>query len=575
MRIFTVLWITALLSSLSWAQEVKFEVNYNADKITANSTINIEFTLRNVEGHSFTPPDFDGMTIVGGPSTSTSMTFINGRSSQTKSWSYTLLATKEGRYRFGSATVIVGNDELKTDPFIIEVLPAEAAASIKAEEEDAFVRLELSDSTVIIGQQVLLDFVLYTRVQIENVKFLTEPNYDGFFSVPLNMRRQRGINKMISGKEYYVQSVKRVSLFPQQTGTYVFDPIVASLAIADGTTSRRSIFSFRNTRSVNRQTNPVTIKVSSSPAGAPLSYSGGVGNYRMTAVVDKRSITTDDAIKINMTIQGSGDPKIVQAPDQDFGAHLEIYEPNIVREDQYIDKGYVTVDKEFEYLVVPKKTGRFSMLPKFSYYNPDSNRYETLTAGPFTVNVVQGTKAINTMESVQTVAEIAPLIASPQYVAPSTMEYGSSWHLVVLGLILLIIPAMLLYKLKLRQNANIDPKLLQQQNAERIAIEKLSKAKGLLPQGDARSFYEEIQAALFGYLSDRIEVPYSKMNRQDIAQILHSHDVSTDQVHKIEQLLDQVEVALYAGVHPDKMSASYEDAKQVILDVEAHFRSKD
>jgi len=394
--------------------------------------------------------------------------------------------------------------------------------------------------------------------------------YDGFFSVPLNGRRERAQREIIDGKEYYVQSLKKVALFPQQTGTYEYDPVVISLGVSDG--KRRRSFFRSNTKKIRRSTNPIKIQVVSNPPNAPLSYSGAVGSYGMNANIDKRTITTDDAIKINMIIKGSGDAKIVTAPKQDFGADLEVYEPNILSEDQMVDRGYVSSEKIFEYLVVPKKTGRYTLQPKFSYYNPDSSGYETLTAGPFTVNVTQGMKAINTMEAVKSTKELAPLIANPAFVSETKMWFGSAVHWSLLGLILACIPALFLYKLKLRKEANIDPKLIQAQNAEKVAIAKLSTAKSHMDAGNNRPFYEEIQNGIFGYLSDRLEVPYSQMNKNDIRKILTDKSVPTDLIDNVTSILQKAEMSLFAGGGSVGMQESYDNAKELILGLERHFK---
>jgi hypothetical protein len=480
------------------------------------------------------------------------------------------MATKLGKFRIGAATIEVDSKKYQTEPITIEVVKADPKSMQASEEYDFFVKAILSDSIAIIGQQVVLNYTLYTRIDIQNYDLMNESDYDGFFSVPLEGRRERAQREIIDNKEYYVQSLKKVALFPQQTGTYEFDPVVINLGIRDG--SRRNSFFQRNTKKIQRTTNPIKIQVIANPPNEPLSYSGGVGSYDMNAQVDKKTITTDDAIKITMIIKGSGDAKIVTAPKQDFDQNLEVYEPNILSEDQMVDKGFVRSQKIFEYLVVPKKTGQFTIQPKFSYYSPDSNRYETLTAGPFSFNVAQGMKAINTMEAVKSDKVLFPLIASPTFVSKPTILFGSVLHWGLLGLILAAIPFLFMYKLKLRKEANIDPRLIQAQNAEKVAIAKLSVAKSLMNTGSIRQFYEEIQNGIFGYLSDRLEVPYSQMNKSDINKILTDKNVPQDFTDRVSTILQKAEMALFANAGSVGMQESYNGAKELILGLEVHFK---
>ena len=565
------IFIILLISGLGLqAQGIRFEATVDAKKILQNSTVNVNFTIYNAKEQGFTPPNFDGFQMVGGPNQSTQMSFVNGRSTQQKGYGYTLLATKPGIYKIESASIQIKGKILKTQPLTIEVVKADPKAMAATPEYDFYIKARLSDSTAIIGQQIILDYLLYTRVDIQNFDLLNEPNYDGFFSVPLNGRRERAQREIIDGKEYYLQSLKKVALFPQQTGTYEFDPVIVSLGISDG--KRRTSFFQRNTKKVRRTTNSIKIQVVANPPNAPLSYSGAVGNYGMNAKVDKQSITTDDAIKITMIIKGSGDAKIVTAPEQYFGDNLEVYEPNILREDQMVNNGYVSSEKIFEYLIVPKKTGRYTIQPKFSFYNPDSSRYETLNAGPFSVNVAQGMKSINTMEAIKSDKELAPLIASPVFVSKPSILFGSGLHWSLLGLILAVIPILFFYKLKLRKEANIDPRLIQAQNAEKVAIAKLSTAKSHMDTASTRPFYEEIQNGIFGYLSDRLEVSYSQMNKNDIQKILLDKSVPAELTDRVFTILQKAEMALFAGAGSIGMQESYNSAKELILGLEKHFK---
>lgn len=547
-------------------QAQTFTATVDAQRILQNSTVNVEFELKNAQGSKFQAPDFKGFQVVGGPNKSTQMTIVNGKSSGSESYGYTLLAPKMGKYTIGSASIYSKGKEYKTKPITIEVIKGSDAPA--DENTEIYVKAIVSDSTAILGQQVVLSYVLYNRVSVENYDLLNEPDYDGFFAVPLNVR-DRTKREIINGKEYYVTNLKKVSLFPQQTGTYTYDPVTVNLGVSDGRRRQRGFFFNRSDRYVRRTTNPIKINVVSAPAGAPNSFSGGIGQYRMAAEIEKNTITTDDAIKINMRIIGTGDPKIVQAPAQDFGAQLEVYEPNILREDQDLDEGFVRTDKVFEYLVVPKQTGRYSISPKFSYYDPDSNAYQTLTAGPFSINVIQGSKAANTLEDLEETRSLAPIIAQPKMVALSGKFYGSIWHWGILGLILLGIPYLLFKKMKLQQLANIDPKVLQMQNAEKVAIANLAQAKSALDAGEKRKYYEEIQNSIFGYLSDRLEVPYSQMNRSDIGQILQSKQIPQELIDSTEEVLRKAELALFAGTGADDMQSSYEETKRIISGIES------
>ena len=114
--------------------------------------------------------------------------------------------------------------------------------------------------------------------------------------------------------------------------------------------SERPSFFFSTSMKSERMTTPAKeIVVLPSPSGAPSSFSGGIGNYRMGARIDRKSVSQDGAVTMTMTIEGDGDSRFVGPPKQSFDG-FEIYEPNLLEEKSRMSRGKVTTTKVYEYL---------------------------------------------------------------------------------------------------------------------------------------------------------------------------------------------------------------------------------
>lgn len=566
MRIAITTYICLLLAASTAFGQVSFVATADAKEIVENSTVGVTFKLSNAQGTSFTPPAVKGLKLVGGPSTSTSMSIVNGRSTSSTAYTYSYLATMAGTYTIGPATIKVQGKTLKTSPLQIRVVKGKAATNTS--DKKTFVRVEITDTTAAVGQQIRLDYMLYTQQNVNNYGLLNEPEYDGFYSFTTTSPKSKVQRTIIDGEEYYVKGMKSIVLFPQRTGSFDIDEVVVELGIPIPGQRSRNFFAPAPTRKLRVSTQKRTIVVSDLPEPRPPSFSGAVGKYRMTASIEDRRITTDDAILLNMEIRGNGDGKTISAPIQPVQKDLEYYDPNVLQDENLDQVGYVDNYKKIEYLIVPKKPGTYTIKPEFTYYDPDSNRYETLTAGPFSIRVAKGSnKVIADDRDISVRGQMMPAKSNAITISRSNLRYGGGVLYGGLGLCFLGLLGILYKKRQLDIEAGIDPAERRRRQALSVATQQLSKAKEYLDAGDGRAFFSEVSTAMNGFLGDKYQIPNADLDKAKIKQHLEERSVNQQYVNRYLEILKKCEMAIFAGQTQQGMADVYEQSLSLIQDL--------
>ena len=488
MRISTFLFFLFVLSESLVGQNSRFYTKTDANKILNNSYVNIEFVLENAEGRSFKAPNFEGFTVVSGPSRSSSFTSVNGAISKTMSFGYTLKPEKTGILKIGSAQIISGNQRLTTQDIQIEVI--KGSENQVSDQEDIFVTTNVSDSVTNIGQQIILDYKLYTKLDVRSVNFLTEDEFEGFYHQILQGDRTSFSREIVNGTEYYTKSIRKIALFPQQTGTYTIDPVDIQLGIATKNSNRGFFFS---SQLIPRRVNSkgLSIVVQNTPTNSGIHESGAVGHYTMKASTAKRSLTTDDAIIVNMQITGNGDSKTVIAPRWHLPENLEMYDPNVIDDQVFPGSKQITHRKSFEYLIVARKPGKYILQPEFSYFSPDSNRYITIKQTLPTINVLQGKN--ETLRFDETAEEkLEGIFEKTKLKRKKKKIYGSPIHWLILCSMMILALIIVGYDFYLTKTGKRDPDVIRRTIAQKVAKERLSKAYQLKSDIDKKAYYEEI-----------------------------------------------------------------------------------
>ncbi|RMF00348.1 MAG: protein BatD, partial [Bacteroidetes bacterium] len=383
-----------LLSVLSYGgghAQPTFEAYADAKEIVQNSYFEITFTLRGDQGSDFQPPDFADFIVLSGPSRSFRTSVINGQVSQEVSYTYQLQPKRTGTLRIGEAQIKAGGNILRTKPLSIRVVQGQADTQAG---EEVLLQARISSREAYLGQQLVLDYVLSSRVEYRGLTAVAEPDYSGFYSRPVQQFDTRIQREVIDGIQYSSRIVKRVVLYPQETGTLTIDPLTVVLGIVIPGRTGGGFFSSIPTRRVTLSTAAIEVEVRPLPLPQPANFSGITGNYQMRVQATKTELSTDDAVSVYLLLEGRGDLNRVQAPNLNFPEQFERYDPKVKEEEYYDLPNEVKGRKVFEYLLVPKQAGQFRFEPELVIFNPDSAAYVTLRAAAlhFTVSPGSGAK---------------------------------------------------------------------------------------------------------------------------------------------------------------------------------------
>jgi len=525
----------------------KFYASTNAKEVLAGSYFQIGFVLENANGSQFQAPDFDGLEVVSGPNLSSNISISNGMRSQKKSFNYTVLANNPGTITIRQASIKVEGRILKSDPISIKVVRAGTRKNpVKNDlSKKVFVQAEISDTVAYPGQQLLLRYVLYTTVRVKSYNILSDPIYEGFYTQAISTN-DAGERRVIDGVEYQSQVIKTVALFPQKLGDLNAEAVQFSL----GLSNRNDPFTFfGNTKQHNVVTNEVWVRVIPLPEDAPESFNGALGRFNMESGINKKQLSTDDALSLKVRITGNGLSKFIEAPKIDLGQDFDVYDPKVINENVYAAKEDIISEKTFEYLLVPLKEGRKKVQVKFSYFDTDSSKYLTLLSPPYSVNILAGQNSLLGLSAEELLEkyQLKPLMLNTSLKKGNKYFYGSTGFWILVSLLFLLMPLMLLLRWYKIKQGKIDPKLLRRKKASKEALKRLAHARDFLDNENHSSFYKAVSDSLIKYISDKFSIETLNFTKENIQKELDSKGVPEELSTEYLDILKKCELALFAG----------------------------
>lgn len=559
------------LLGLPLTQAQRFEAYADAKQVLLKSYFDITFTIYNADGKNFRPPPFSQFTVISGPSRSVSTTIVNGQMSKEIGITYTLQPKRTGNFNIGKAQITVGKKVLSTKPLTIKVLEGNQAND---NQEEVYIKALPSTTEVWVGQQIILDYKLFTSVQIETHNVISESDYQGFYAQDIRRYDSRVVREVIDGAQYATKVFKRLALFPQQTGSLEIAPLNVQLgAVVDGNNQRRSFFFSRQIRRIPASTAPITIKVKSLPPNAPSSFTGAVGNFEVSTSISRNTVTTDDALSILINIRGNGDIKRIQAPELVFSDAFEVYDPKVLKENSFENIGELYGEKQIEYLLVPKTAGQYQLTPEFSYFDPDSAKYVVFNANTFDITVGQGTQQ-NTVQAPlveqERIKDIDYIKSKPGLRRADSYFFGTSLFWVFSLLPFVLLGGAFTYKQLKAKNELIDPAIIRKRRARKAAQKRLETAQIHLKATESRAFYDEISKAMLGYVCDKLQIPRSELTKDNVRERLQALEVAESEIERFMKTIKTSEMALFAGMdNTAAMQETYDETLDLLATVEA------
>jgi hypothetical protein len=572
--------------------QIAYSISYSPDKKTLSKYV--------------PPASFPDFNIIAGPVESSSSTYVmaNGTntSTQTKRFTYYLKATKEGVFDIPEAEVQFSNGEsVKSKKRSIEVIKGNPNASSGVQPQarnpedinpdDLFIKMEFNRQTAYKGEPLILTIKLYWHnVSVTSLTKFNMPTLAGFDyqELPLGANETSPRQQKYNNKVYNTVALARLALNPLRAGEITLAPLETGVSIQLPQQPRSSndiadLFFGQQRRTVIKQlkSKPVTLNIKDFPAGAPASFNGATGNFTLTAKVDKTQVTANQAITYSVTIAGTGNFKQVNPPLLTFPDRFDKYDPKTSENVKVAEAGG-TGSKKFDYVLIPRSAGEFELpAAEFSYFDTRKGEYVTLKSDPIRLEIEKDPSGTN----------IQPITSMPMVTGKKVEHLGNDilfiktaplatlkpsgyvffasldFWLLFAAIVLVFITICLVMRKVTKDKRNVA--LMRNRKANKVAINRLKQSAKLLKADDRVGFYEEVAKAVWGYVSDKLNMQGAEFSRDRVQEKLASQNVPQENIDLLIAVMENCEYARYApGGNHAGMEDMYNEAIAAITKLE-------
>lgn len=572
-----------LLGSIAQAQ-VTFEAKVSKKKLGLNERLRVDFEM-NQDGDNFNPPNFEGFRVVGGPNQAISNSYFNGKRSYSKTYSYFLSPLQKGNATIGQATIEIGGETYKTSPIAVNVgdavkISKDGSNAEYLADENVHLVAEISNSSPYLSEAITVTYKLYVSHDVSitsNWREVSSPKYADFWSQNINTQGNYKIYEgKYQGEDYRYVVLRSTILYPQKTGELDIEPLTLDIPV-DVRSNKRDIFGRQRMVRVNKTVSAGsrTINVKPLPIeGKPDDFTGAVGDFQFQVKTNRTTLDANESLELTTKISGKGNLKLFDLPSLKLPSALEVYTPE--RDNQ------VTVQSDGmrgniaeKYTVVPQFKGNYPIRPiMFSYFNPKTERYETLSSEELIINVANGPVA-NTKPAEDNTAIVSEDIDDAQFkfikldasLEPiATVPFFKStlfWSL--LGGPMLLIPLCIVAGRKRRERlADVEGNRLRK--ADRLAKKYLVEAKKNM--NDRVVFYEALERSFHNYLKAKLNIETSDFSKEKISALLEEKQVQPEVISEFILVLKSCEYARYTPTSQVAMQQDYKKAARIISTID-------
>ena len=540
------------------------------------------------------------LEVLAGPYTSrqSSYQMINGHTSSSSSitFTYTLNAVSNGIYTIPAARVRINGKTVLSKIAKIKVIGStrsgskasrmnqynDDGSSSQAQSSstnitgnDLFIRVSANKRRVYEQEPVLLTYKVYTQVELTQLEGKM-PDLTGFHTQEIPLPQQKSFHlERVNGKPYKVVTWSQYVMFPQVTGELSIPSITFKGTVVRQNRSVDPFEAFFNGGSgyvevkKNIEAPGLTIQVDALPK-KPVNFSGGVGNFNITASLNKLEVKAGEPLSLRVVVSGKGNLKLIKQPEINLPKDFDKYDPKIKDNTKLTSSG-VEGNKEYTFLVVPRNQGTFTIPSiEFTYYDTSLNSYKTVKTQVFSLTVFPGDKlkepSLYDTEKENDIHDIIRDVKTGN--TENGTFFGSTIYWISLvSLFLSFIFLLIIFRQRALERSNIVG--MRGKKANIIAQKRLKNAKRLMTEGLQNEFYDEVLRALWDYVGYKLNIPTEALSRDNIAENLRSNYVDNGTVNKFVLALDECEVKRYAPGDPSgNMNSTFEMAFIAISNIE-------
>jgi len=552
----------------------------------------------------------DAFEILMGPSTSTQSSFsmVNGRTTQSSSVTYTyiLSALKNGTFTIPAATINVDGSQISSNALKIQVSGTAQSNGGRAQggrpqqqEElrsagstisgsDLFIQVSASKKRVYEQEPVLLTYKVYTLVALTQLEGKM-PDLKGFHTQEIPLPQEKSFKiEQFNGRNYKTVTWSQYVMFPQMSGKLQVPPITFNGIVLQQNRNVDPFEAFFNGGSgyieVKKQIQAPGVNIEVDPLPTrPTGFSGGVGKFSMKTEIDKTELKTNDPLTIRVTITGTGNMKLMKAPEVKFTKDFDTYDVKVTDKTKLTTSG-LEGSMIYEYLAVPRHLGKYHVPPvEFTYFDTKEKQYKTLTSEAYDLAVAKGDGDETTVQSYGGSQEDIQMLANDiRYIklgnvnmqSEGSLFFASTLYWIALAVLVLVF-ILLFVIFRQRAIENADLVKVRGKKANKVAVKRLKKAAKLMKDNKPGEFYDETLRALWGYVGDRLNIPVEQLSRDNISDRLTERNVNAETIKQFIEAIDECEFERYAPGDPKgNMNKVYQMAMTAITQIAGTIKSK-
>ena len=535
----------------------------------------------NDDGDNFTPPNFDGFNIVGGPNQSVSNSWINGVRTFSKTYTYFLSPTERGRFIIGQASIEIDGDIYKTSTVEIQVTEAvDSSASPQSNDklmiDDIELVVEVSKNNPYLNEPIFIVYKLFfsPEINIRNLGEIDSPNFKNFWSQKIDIPRLEIKRSSFKGKSFNYVEWKKTLLYPQKVGAIEINPMTLDVSI-DTPTNRRDFFGnviYNQTSNKVSSKNKV-INVKPLPnQGRPKDFSGAVGNFNISLSSNKNELKATESFQLDLKVSGTGNLKLFSLPDLAVPSSLEKYDPEY-KENVKVSVSGMNGSILNSYTIVPQFQGKYPIPQiKFTYFNPSTKKYVTIFTKEKIIDVFDGPKLSNS-DTGTNIQRIIPknslqfnfIDLNSEFFEIDKKAYQLDKIIYYILLLPFLIIILIFTYIKFFSKINSESKI-DNEKSKKMAYNFLKDAKKDIDNTDL--FYISLEKALFNFLKSRFNFQTFEFSKENVKTKLSDMGVDSQNINMLIELLKSCEYSRYTPFTPKDMSMDYDKAVRIISNLE-------
>ena len=559
--------------------QVQFEARVSKTTLGLNERLRIDFMM-NVDGDNFVPPSFAGFRVIAGPSQQVSQSWINGKSSFEKAYSYYLVPNQKGTFVLKGAAIEFNGATYKTAPVKITVTeateePRDPNNSEINTDENLYLVADVSKGNPYINEPITVVYKLYFgNIGISNLGESSKPKYNDFWSQNIEIKQPVAEEGMFKGQNFRFIVLKKVVLYPQKSGKLKIEPLTLSVNV-ELPTNRRDMFGrmvlAETTKKVSAGAKTINVKPLPE-AGKPEDFSGAVGSFDFKVTPSKTTLKHDESLDLVVSVGGKGNLKLFSLPKPVVPNALEMYEA-VHSEQVNTPLSGMSGKIADSYTIVPQYKGSYPIKPiKFTYFDLDTKSYKTLSSPEIIINVIDGpsptdaTVASSNINKGDKVEQFKSINVKSKLLSMDTKDFFESN--VFFGLFFfpfLMLPLIVLFKKKKEAiDGDVTGNRIRMNN--KLAKKYLSEAKKQI--NNKELFYIALEKAMHNFLKAKLHIETSEMSKDNIQELLLSRNANPDAVNDFIALTENCEIARYAPASSVTIQHDFDKAVAIISNLE-------